>query len=211
MTLHSGDTLVQRAAQLAVEVGHPVYDCLYLACAEATASALVTADQRLADKAAGRWPNIGVRYIGTPAVAARLDAAATSLVISRKKVDELIAAYEVFAATKDHVTTAVHSGAEGLKIMSAEDMDRYLETPAYMRLLSLIDALTDEERIDLAALGWFGAKVMGDEWRRNLEHASRMSGELTPHYLAGYGQHWRDGYAHLMRMTQVRERAPVYA
>ena len=41
-----GDEHIDRAAQIAVEIDHPVYDCLYVACAEATASALITADRR---------------------------------------------------------------------------------------------------------------------------------------------------------------------
>jgi len=46
--------LIERAACIAVEIGHPVYDCLYLACSEATESVVITADRRLADKAASR-------------------------------------------------------------------------------------------------------------------------------------------------------------
>jgi predicted nucleic acid-binding protein len=34
-----------------VELGHPVYDCLYLACAESADAILVTADDRFAAKA----------------------------------------------------------------------------------------------------------------------------------------------------------------
>ncbi len=40
--------LIERAACIAVGIGHPVYDCLYLACAEATESAAITADRKLA-------------------------------------------------------------------------------------------------------------------------------------------------------------------
>ena len=66
--------LVERAARLALELDHPVYDCLYLACAEATGSTLITADRKLADKATGG--PLDVRYIGTPGVADDIDAAA---------------------------------------------------------------------------------------------------------------------------------------
>ena len=44
MTLHPDDDLIERAMQIALELAHPVYDCLYLACAEGTASTLVTSD-----------------------------------------------------------------------------------------------------------------------------------------------------------------------
>ena len=39
------------ALAIAVELGHPVYDCLYLACAESADATLVTADDRFAAKA----------------------------------------------------------------------------------------------------------------------------------------------------------------
>lgn len=39
--------LHQRALEIAVELNHPVYDCLYLACAELAEAVLVTADGRL--------------------------------------------------------------------------------------------------------------------------------------------------------------------
>jgi predicted nucleic acid-binding protein len=49
--------LLPSAARLAVEFGHPVYDCLYLALAVTHAAPIATADKRL-QQAAGR---IGVR------------------------------------------------------------------------------------------------------------------------------------------------------
>ena len=45
--LVSLDQLIRRAAVLAREMDHPIYDCLYLALAEAEDVAMVTADQRL--------------------------------------------------------------------------------------------------------------------------------------------------------------------
>jgi predicted nucleic acid-binding protein len=38
--------MIPRALQLAVELGHPVYDCIYLAVAEELDEDLVTADRR---------------------------------------------------------------------------------------------------------------------------------------------------------------------
>ena len=39
--------LLRPAARLAVELGHPVYDCVYLALAASRAASLATADERL--------------------------------------------------------------------------------------------------------------------------------------------------------------------
>jgi len=38
---------IRRGFELAIELNHPIYDCLYLAAAEANEASLVTADQRL--------------------------------------------------------------------------------------------------------------------------------------------------------------------
>ena len=45
--------VLDRAMELALEVNHPVYDCLYLATAELEGCKLVTADDRLRTKLAG--------------------------------------------------------------------------------------------------------------------------------------------------------------
>ena len=78
VTLHPGGDLIGRAAQIAMAIDHPVYDCLYLACAEVTASVLITADQRLVNQVqvTERLPNLEVRYIGAPGVARQIESAA---------------------------------------------------------------------------------------------------------------------------------------
>jgi predicted nucleic acid-binding protein len=45
--LHRADDLIERAIVMAIDLRHPVYDCLYLACAERIGARLVTADRRL--------------------------------------------------------------------------------------------------------------------------------------------------------------------
>jgi predicted nucleic acid-binding protein len=45
--LHSSDSLIERAIAIALMLRHPVYDCLYLACAERAGARLATADRRL--------------------------------------------------------------------------------------------------------------------------------------------------------------------
>ena len=41
--------LLPRALEMANDIGHPVYDCIYIAAAEAWSAVLVTADRRLVD------------------------------------------------------------------------------------------------------------------------------------------------------------------
>ncbi len=45
--LHASSPLIKRALDLALSLNHPVYDCLYIACAEVSGGTLITADQRL--------------------------------------------------------------------------------------------------------------------------------------------------------------------
>ncbi len=47
LSLHASGRLVDRALQIALTIDHPVYDCLYVACAEMLGATLVTADERL--------------------------------------------------------------------------------------------------------------------------------------------------------------------
>ena len=50
--------VLRRALQMAIEINHPVYDCLYLACAEHVNADLVTTDSRLAARARIGSPHI---------------------------------------------------------------------------------------------------------------------------------------------------------
>jgi predicted nucleic acid-binding protein len=47
ITLVPTVSLLERAVRLAVEIGHPVYDCVYIVLAEARGAPLATSDERL--------------------------------------------------------------------------------------------------------------------------------------------------------------------
>jgi predicted nucleic acid-binding protein len=47
---------IERALNIAIEIRHPIYDCLYLAVALAHNTHVVTADRRFAAAAAGAYP-----------------------------------------------------------------------------------------------------------------------------------------------------------
>ncbi|SMF76983.1 Predicted nucleic acid-binding protein, contains PIN domain [Tistlia consotensis] len=56
--------LLEPATQLAIELDHPAYDCLYLALAEANDCRFVTADERLLRKLGqGRHPRLRDRAV----------------------------------------------------------------------------------------------------------------------------------------------------
>ena len=51
--LYSCRSLNARASEIALFLGHPIYDCYYLACAEQIGGHLITSDRRLHDVVAG--------------------------------------------------------------------------------------------------------------------------------------------------------------
>ena len=198
--LSSSADLIERAAEVAVQIDHPVYDCLYIACAEATGSALITADRRLRDTVAGRALDVDVQYIGARGVADKIGAAATVLVITQDKLAELVAAYDRFLATNENVRSALWEGRAGLAIMGPEEMSRVLDSPAGRRLEGLFLELNEEERIDLLALGWLGQGHSGTEWRPIFERASSMIDGYANdewRYVIHLGAHWRAGFERL--------------
>ncbi len=67
--------LVFHAAAIAMRIDHPVYDCLYLACAEVEEAPLVTADRRLCDAARDR-SGAEVWHIADPEAGRRIASAA---------------------------------------------------------------------------------------------------------------------------------------
>lgn len=64
--LYSSSSLNEEALRIAIDLRHPVYDCIYLACADMTDSILVTADRRLLAAAAGTPYAAHVRLLGDP-------------------------------------------------------------------------------------------------------------------------------------------------
>ena len=86
LTLHPLTDLLPEAAQTAVQIGHPVYDCLYVACAERTESALLTDDRRLASAVSGHLPGVPLLRLDDPAAIARISSAATRLVFDRERL-----------------------------------------------------------------------------------------------------------------------------
>ena len=192
VVLRPSADLVAHAAAIALEIDHPIYDCLYLACAEVEGAPLVTADGKLRD-AAQTYPGVDVWHIAAPEVGERIVTAATALVIQETTVQELIAAYTAFSETADFVIDTVPRRRSGVRILTPEDQDGYFDTPAYLRLVKLIANLSYDERIDLMTLAWFGRQTSdSSRWSYFLNHGYRM-GVNDPHYEAGLGRYWQAG------------------
>ena len=80
--IHSPDILVQ-AAKLAIELAHPVYDCLYLACINEPQDTLVTGDKRFFNKVKDTRFGDRIRFLDDPDLA-------LPLYVPLHKVDQII-------------------------------------------------------------------------------------------------------------------------
>ena len=187
------NVLIARAAEIAQELDHPVYDCLYLACAEATESVLVTADYKFVKKVTDSFSGDNVRYVGSAGFADEIGTAATALVIGREKIEELIAAYNILADTEKHVFNTFHAETKGLQIITDEMWELSEDSPAYRRLYRLVEELNDEERIDLLALGWLGDGHYDANWRRIFDQACNDIDSTELRYIVGYAHTWQSG------------------
>ncbi len=173
ITLHPPGRFVHRAAGIALALDHPVYDALYLTCAEKTGSPLVTADRRLANKVEASALGIPVRYLGADDFADEIGAAAVAPVIARSTVVALAQAYDLLSATGETV-----------------------ESLARSRLTALLGALSAEERIDLLAVGRLG-RPDGPDWKTCHERAcsEMLTADVTD--LVRNGPFWRRGMERL--------------
>ena len=192
--------LIERAAEIAAQIDHPVYDCLYIACAEATESTLVTADRKLAGIVADRGLDEDVQDIGAHGVADMIGTAATALVITQDKVAELVTAYDLFAATNENVLTAISTGLARRETAEGQELSQMFVSPAGRRLDRLFLELNEEERIDLLALGWLGQRDSDAEWQATFSRACTMIDGFADEerlYVLGLGLHWRAGFERL--------------
>ena len=198
VTLHPSAELIVPATAIALALDHPVYDCLYLACAEAEGVPLVTADKKLQQAAAPH--TVDVWYIGDEDASQRIAEAANGLVIREDVLRDLIAAYATFRDTADFVIEAAPPDGPPFRILSQEDQDLYFDTPAWRRLVGLLTERSYDERIDLMALGWLGRE--SGSWASLLEHAYE-SGIDDAHYEAGLGLYWQKGIDRLCKAQQA--------
>jgi predicted nucleic acid-binding protein len=153
ITLQSCDELINRALQIAISIKHPVYDCLYLACAEALEGILVTADERLEKALAGKpflalYRNLGDQY---------------NIAISAETVEKLVREFKRAEATSENIHKILRPEAK-FRVTDSDEVDIHINSPAYRRLHKAILALSELEQIDLLALGWLGQGYSGSDW-----------------------------------------------
>ncbi|WP_419167100.1 type II toxin-antitoxin system VapC family toxin [Candidatus Palauibacter sp.] len=200
LVLHPGAELVRDATMIAVQAGHSVYDCFYIACAKQTDSILVTADRRLAE-IVPRWaPSVTAVTLEDGDGMAAIEAAGVRLIISPESVGELIQAWDPSCSdgkkpSGGHLRRGIdRRGSDHHAGTRRDGRELRPDIATYRRLLRLIRTLEHEERVDLLVLGWLGRDERMTR-RRLLDHAIRMVDQLSVHYIAYLGAHWRAGQA----------------
>lgn len=182
LTLHSTESLLPVAVGTAHELDHPVYDCLYVACAEQTDSALLTDDRKLVGKAAKRLPAPAVLALDDAAAIENLRWAGTGLVIEEDRLAELVEASHLVGRTRPSVN------ASGLQLT---DTKMLIDSLSCRRLRDMVGSLSQEERIDLLALGWLAQHGPKPGWEHWFKHACKMVGSLPEQYFMGFD--WAKG------------------
>lgn len=164
---HSSIDLMPRAMEIALRLNHPIYDCQYVACAEAASSCVITADERFVKIVRETEFSEQIRFLGDPIQFK------TPLAISSQKLEEIIQASELLGQVRDHVADRLTAGKE-FPIVDMAEMKPYFDSPAYVSLRSEIERLNEEERADILALGWLGRGTEGKEWQPIRHRAGEM-------------------------------------
>lgn len=111
--------------------------------------------------------------------------------ISRDTVIELSEMFEKWERDMDRLTAPSVVQGTNIRIIKGEIQNQFFECETYEQLVIALTKLSEEERLDLMALAWFGRDEIQD-WGFCYKHARSMS-HLDLRYQVGLGKHWLDG------------------
>jgi predicted nucleic acid-binding protein len=194
LNLQPSTSLIDRALHIALSLKHPVYDCLYIACAEMLAGTLVTADERLKKALNGSSLRAFCRDLND----------LYSIALSPKTIGELITLFKHTDATSKNIDKSLR-GEKELVISDPDDSKLYLRSPAFRRLKNAISSLSEPERIDLLALGWLGQGYSGTDWfdlqgKANQSIPTKTDPELI--YLLSLAVHFETGWLLFQQLSK---------
>lgn len=120
-----------------------------------------------------------------------------SLTISPEKVSYIIVKAKEFDAKTAVTDPDDGSNATDDKMVSV--LEETPDDPVYEELVSFINDLNDDEKVDLVALAWLGREDSApDDWRDLHAEAQRARNPRTAQYLLGMpllGDYLADGLA----------------
>ena len=124
-------------------------------------------------------------------------------VIEQRLIEELADAFDVLEMTENHVLDKLFAGKQGPRVITGKNREPVLDSPSYRRLIDAIRELSDDEYIDLLALGWLGEGLFSN-WPRSVGHAEDVAlvNGFDPNYVASYGHYWRNGFKRMSEEHQ---------
>ena len=112
--------------------------------------------------------------------------------IQRSKVEALSQAYDEWMLEDDQWSKSQSENIGGI-IMFVPTSTPPVPLESYVRLQGMILELTLEERMDLAALAWFGRERRAG-WEQLQAHARKIICDETVDYECGLGRYWLNGF-----------------
>ena len=110
--------------------------------------------------------------------------------ISRATVEDMSNAHAKWERdVQAHSVRSCGTKSKKPQVRRAIDTERDYELASYAHVKEKLAARSDEERVALVALGWFGRERMAD-WPRTYEHATDMTPHLCDVYQIGLGGYW---------------------
>ena len=167
--------LMKTAFELAQQLEHSIYDCVFLALALRTENAvLVTDDDRFAEKAVSRGYADKLRLLSDEPL---------TLTFSNDEMVRIRKLHETSLATIHSVQKKVGQtfGTSGLTVFATGDLKPALESPPYVSFKRLIGELTEHQASVLLALAWLGRGFDGRDFDRLYEHAADIAAEPEKH------------------------------
>lgn len=202
-TLFPSAQLVERAIAMAIALNHPVYDCIYLSCAEAAGGRLITADRRLCEAVRNTEFEDLAQYLGETDF--RIDVL-PPLTIPLNRVHHVIELARNDAETRQQVDRGLwgeDDPEEGFRVRPAQLSGHAWPSVPRYRLVTYLKSLSPGERAELLALMWLGRGYEEDriEWPRLLEHAHGM-GSTAPNlrYMLGLADCLETGLAYFRKI-----------
>lgn len=186
-TLRPSTELTEQALDIALTLNHPVYDCLYLTCADGVAGVLITADRRLCNIVHGTAFEKTVRYLGDPDFLGDEGHDLRPLQIPLSKVEHIVKEAKAVRLTKKNIQE--QSGKPFTNFVS-DEFKIYWNSIRRLRLIDYINGLSRGERADLLTLLWLGS---GNEGWRDLESLRKYAFEMAEagcdgNYIVAKGQ-----------------------
>lgn len=166
--------LFERALQISVEINHPVYDCVFLACAEQNGVRLVTADEKMMQRAESRgFSHLVIRLEDALHVSGDGPRAA----ISDSQAEVMMRLHDRLSQTFAFVQDQVAPRSAGIRIVPAGAYSPAFDSPSYIRLARAVATLSRDQLRDLVALCWLGRGSEGADWPALQAQADMMLGE----------------------------------